>query len=82
MFYSGKVTYNDQVYITNARHKEALESAYESLKQVQYSVESEMPEDFYSIDFMDAYTELGFIIGESVEDDLVDEIFGKFCMGK
>lgn len=82
MFYSGKVTYNDQVYITNARHKEALESAYESLKQVQYSVESGMSEDFYSIDLMDAYTELGFIIGESVEDDLVNEIFGKFCMGK
>ena len=82
MFYSGKVTYNDQVYITNARHKEALESAYESLKQVRDSVESGMSEDFYSIDLMDAYTELGFIIGESVEDDLVNEIFGKFCMGK
>lgn len=82
MFYSGKVTYNDQVYITNARHKEALENALESLKQVKNSVDTGMPEDFYSIDLMDAYTDLGLIIGESVEDDLVDEIFSKFCMGK
>ena len=82
MFYSGKVTYNDQVYITNARHKEALENALESLKQVKNSVDAGMPEDFYSIDLMDAYTYLGLIIGESVEDDLVNEIFSKFCMGK
>lgn len=75
MFYSGKVTYNDQVYITNARHKEALENALESLKQVKNSVDAGMPEDFYSIDLMDAYTDLGLIIGESVEDDLVNEIF-------
>lgn len=82
MFYSGKVTYNNQVYITNARHKEALENALESLKQVKNSVDAGMPEDFYSIDLMDAYTDLGLIIGESVEDDLVNEIFSKFCMGK
>ena len=82
MFYSGKVTYNEQVYITNARHKEALENALESLKQVKNSVDAGMPEDFYSIDLMDAYTDLGLIIGESVEDDLVNEIFSKFCMGK
>ena len=59
MFYSGKVTYNDQVYITNARHKEALENALESLKQVKNSVDAGMSEDFYSIDLMDAYTDLG-----------------------
>lgn len=82
MFYSGKVTYNNQVYITNARHKEALENAYESLLKVKDSVEAMMPEDFYSIDLMDAYEQLGLIIGESVEDDLVNEIFSKFCMGK
>ena len=82
MFYSGKVTYNDQVYITNARHKEALENALESLKQVKNSVDAGMPEDFYSIDLMDAYTDLGLIIGESVEDDLDNEIFSEFCMGK
>lgn len=82
MFYSGKVNYNDEVYITNTRHKEALNNAYESLLQVKGSIDAGMPEDFYSIDLMDAYSSLGFIIGESVEDDLVNEIFSKFCMGK
>lgn len=82
MFYSGRVTYNDQIYITNARHKEALENSYQSLLKVKESVQAMMPEDFYSIDLMDAYEQLGLIIGESVEDDLVEEIFSKFCMGK
>lgn len=82
MFYSGKVSYNDQIYITNVRHKEALENSYNSLLKVKDSVENMMPEDFYSIDLMDAYEQLGLIIGESVEDDLVNEIFSKFCMGK
>ena len=82
MFYSGKITFNDQVYITNARHKEALENSYNSLLKVKESVDAGMPEDFYSIDLMDAYEQLGLIIGESVEDDLVNEIFSKFYMGK
>ena len=82
MFFHGDITYNDEVYITNARHKEALQSAYDSLLQVQKSIEDQMPEDFYTIDLMSAYEKLGLIIGESVEDDLVNEIFSKFCMGK
>jgi tRNA modification GTPase len=41
-----------------------------------------MPEDFYSIDLMNAYQSLGSIVGESLEDDLVNEIFSKFCTGK
>ena len=82
MFFHGDITYNDEVYITNARHKEALQDAYNSLLQVQKSIEDQMPEDFYTIDLMSAYEKLGLIIGESVEDDLVNEIFSKFCMGK
>ena len=82
MFFSGKVTFNDEVYITNIRQKTALQEALRSLKLVQQSIEDDMPEDFYSIDLMNAYEELGTIIGEAVEDDLVNEIFSKFCMGK
>ncbi|MCC8026568.1 MAG: tRNA uridine-5-carboxymethylaminomethyl(34) synthesis GTPase MnmE [Clostridium sp.] len=82
MFYHGDLTFNDQVYITNVRHKEALEHAFSSLKMVKESIESGMPEDFYSIDLMDAYEQLGFILGEAVDDDLVNEIFSRFCMGK
>ncbi|MDO4453217.1 MAG: tRNA uridine-5-carboxymethylaminomethyl(34) synthesis GTPase MnmE [Eubacteriales bacterium] len=82
MFFHGNLEFNDEVYITNVRQKQALEEAKESLKQVRNSIDMEMPEDFYSIDLMSAYEALGRITGESVEDDLVNEIFGKFCMGK
>ena len=82
MFFHGDITFNDEVYITNARHKEALQDAFDSLVQVKKSIEDQMPEDFYTIDLMSAYEKLGLIIGESVEDDLVNEIFSKFCMGK
>lgn len=82
MFIHGDLTYNDEIYITNMRHKEAVKDAYESMIQVKKSIENFMPEDFYSIDLMSAYTSLGMIIGEEVGEDLVNEIFSKFCMGK
>ena len=82
MFFNGDINLNDELIITNMRHKEKLIDAYESLKQVKKSLEDRMPEDFYSIDLMSAYSSLGAIIGEEVEDDLVNEIFSKFCMGK
>lgn len=82
LFFQGEITFNDQVYITNARHKEALTEALESLKMVEQSILDGMPEDFFSIDLMSAYDSLGRIIGESVGEDLVNEIFSKFCMGK
>lgn len=82
MFFHGQITYNDEVYLTNARHREAVLDALESMCQVRTSLEKDMPEDFYSIDLMSAYASLGRIIGEEVEDDLVNEIFSKFCMGK
>lgn len=82
MFFQGEVTFNDEVYLTNVRHKDAFREACESINMVLRSIEDDMPEDFYSIDLMAAYERLGTIIGESVEDDLVDQIFSKFCMGK
>lgn len=82
LFFHGNIQYNDEVYITNIRHKEALEDARKSILEVKKSLEMEMPEDFYSIDLMSAYASLGKIIGEEVGDDLVNEIFSKFCMGK
>lgn len=82
MFYEGKLAFNNEIYITNVRHKTALANAAESLKKVIVSIESGMPEDFYSIDLMDAYETLGSITGETIGEDLVNEIFSKFCMGK
>lgn len=82
MFLQGEIDFNEDIMITNLRHKNLLEQALESLKMVEQSIENNMPEDFYSIDLMSAYTSLGYIIGEEVEEDLVNEIFSKFCMGK
>ncbi len=82
MFFHGEVSFNDEVYITNIRQKNSLQDALDSLNLVVQSIEDDMPEDFYSIDLMSAYESLGKMIGESVEDDLVNEIFSKFCMGK
>ena len=82
MFFAGELSFNDEVYITNVRHKTALEEAYQSLTMVENSIAMEMPEDFFSIDLMNAYEALGRIVGESVGEDLVNEIFSKFCTGK
>ena len=82
MFYEGNLAFNDEIYITNVRHKTALNDAYQSLMKVNESIEMGMPEDFYSIDLLDAYESLGSITGETIGEDLVNEIFSKFCMGK
>ena len=82
LFFKGEVDFNDEVLITNLRQKQALMDASKSLSMVIESIENGMPEDFFTIDLKDAYTSLGFIIGEEIGDDLANEIFGKFCMGK
>ena len=82
MFFQGQIKSNNEVVITNVRHKEALQEAFDSLKLVEKSIDDGMPEDFYSIDLMSVYAALGRIIGEEVDDDLVEEIFSKFCLGK
>ena len=82
LFFHGEISFKEDVVITNMRHKEAVRDAYESMLQVRTSLENHMPEDFYSIDLMSAYASLGAIIGEEVGEDLVNEIFSKFCMGK
>lgn len=82
MFFQGELSFNDEVYITNARHKKALEDAWKSMEMVENSISMGMPEDFFSIDLMNAYEALGSITGEAVGEDLVNEIFSKFCTGK
>lgn len=82
LFFTGEIDFNDQILITSVRHAEVLREALESIRMVKTSILDGMPEDFFSIDLMNAYEKLGLIIGESVEDDLINEIFGRFCMGK
>lgn len=82
MFFDGEISFNDEVFITNARHKNLLEESISSLMLVKKSIEDGMPEDFYSIDLMGAIGALDNIIGGNLSEDLVNEIFSKFCMGK
>ena len=82
MFFAGDISYNDEVFITNSRHKAAVNGAAESLRLVRNSIDNGMPEDILTVDLMDAYQQLGYIIGESVGDDMIDAIFSEFCMGK
>lgn len=82
LFYAGKLSFNDEIYITNARQKAELAQAGEALNKLLDSITAQMPEDFYTIDLLDAYEHLGKITGETIGEDLVNEIFSKFCMGK
>ncbi len=78
----GFIKYNDEIFISNVRQRDSLSSAISSLLCVAESISTNMSEDFYSIDLTAAYDHLGQIIGEQVDDDVINEIFEKFCMGK
>lgn len=82
LFFEGKLTFDEDIYITNIRHKNALIEANKSLEQVYQSIITGMPEDFFTIDLMNAYEILGTILGESIDEDLINTIFKEFCMGK
>ena len=82
MFFNGEISFNEEIYITNVRHKTLLQEALDSLHMVKDRINQGTSEDFLTIDLMTAYEKLGMIIGEEVEDDLADRIFSKFCMGK
>ena len=81
-FYNKEIGYNDQIYITNIRHKQSIEETIESINLVLQSIDMGMAEDFLSIDLVNAYEYLGEIIGESLDEDIINTIFAKFCMGK
>lgn len=81
-FLQGEITYNDQVYLTSVRHRDVVEQACSSLNNVLSAIKDDMPEDFFTIDMMDAYQKLGLINGETASEDLVNKIFQEFCMGK
>ena len=82
MFFKGDIKINDEVMLTNLRQRDAVKDALDSLLMVKRSLEDNMPEDFLSIDLMGAYSSLGYVIGEEIGEDVVNEIFSKFCMGK
>ncbi len=82
LFLGGEIAPKQEIYITNIRHKELLSKTAESLALVADSIDKDLSEDFYTVDLTNAYVFLGEIIGEEIGDDLAEEIFSKFCMGK
>jgi len=82
LFHTGEIAEKNEIFLVNLRHQDAVKEALESIVLVEDSIENGMSEDFFSIDLMNAYRVLGTILGEAVEDDLVEEIFSKFCLGK
>ena len=82
MFFENKLDFNNEIFISNERQLSSLKNALSSLKNVLSSIENNMPEDLLTIDLMDGYTHLSNILGEEINDDLINEIFSKFCMGK
>lgn len=81
-FERGDLQFNDQIYLTSIRHKNAVMQAVNALHRVEQSIKDGMPEDFFTIDLMEAYQQLGLINGDTATEDLVNKIFEEFCMGK
>lgn len=81
-YLTGMIKYNDEIFISNIRQKESLDNAINSLEQVIESINCSMPEDFFTIDLTNAYSFLGYIIGQETSEDVINEIFKKFCTGK
>lgn len=82
IFLLGEIDVNENTYITNVRHKDALIKAEESLNNVLESIDMGMPEDCFAIDLKSCHEHLGEITGDSVSDSIIDQIFSQFCLGK
>ncbi|GAA0127040.1 tRNA uridine-5-carboxymethylaminomethyl(34) synthesis GTPase MnmE [Clostridium sp. CTA-19] len=81
LFFKGEVS-NDDVIITNTRHKEALFRAKENIQGAIETLENTFAIDLASIDIRNAWSDLGKITGSTLEEDIIDKIFSEFCLGK
>ena len=82
MFFEHEIDFNNQVIITNERHILSLKKASDAIARVIDAINSGISEDVYMVDLMEAYENLGDVTGETAREDLADEIFSKFCVGK
>lgn len=82
LFFNGEINTNDEILITNERNKNSLSNAKNCLNNVIETINNKMPEDFISMDLLEAYSYLGEIIGQSLDEDIIDKIFSEFCLGK
>lgn len=82
MFGLEEITPDNEVMITNIRHKELIDEALKHIKEAKESLANNMPIDIISINIKEAMQDLGKVTGENVSDDVIKEIFSKFCLGK
>ena len=82
LFDLNEINLDQEVVITNIRHKNLIDKAIESVKKARETLEEKMPLDIIAIFIKDILEDLGNITGEVVTDDIIDEIFSKFCLGK
>ena len=82
MFSLEEINVDNDVIITNLRHKNLISKAIENVKKAKNTVEENMPIDIIAIFIKDILEDLGNITGEVVTDDIINEIFSKFCLGK
>lgn len=82
LFLKGEVSSECSILITNLRHYKAIQKAADSMKEVINTLKKEIPLEFTSIDLKEVLDSLGIIVGETVSDDILNEIFANFCIGK
>ena len=82
LFSNNKVNLNSEILVTNLRHKTLIDKSIHSINEACASYEIGMPIDLITIDIKSATEFLGHITGESITEDVMKEIFSKFCLGK
>lgn len=82
LFFGGKTTDKDASYLSNTRHIALLENAVQSLSEVIQGIEAGMPVDLVQIDMTRCWDYLGEVVGDSVQDELITQLFSQFCLGK
>jgi tRNA modification GTPase len=78
----GELSIEKNMMVTNIRHKDILDKALQSIDNALQAMEEDIPVDLISVDIRDAWSKLGVITGDTVEEDIIKEIFSKFCIGK
>lgn len=82
MFHLNEINLDNEIIITNMRHKNLISKAIENVKKTKETINQKMPLDIIAIFIKDILEDLGNITGETVNEDIINEIFAKFCLGK
>ena len=82
LFNLNEINLDNEIVITNVRQKNFISQAIENVKKTKDTVGKQMPLDIVAIFIKDILEDLGNITGEVVTEDIIDEIFAKFCLGK